>query len=140
MSGHIPPLIDEGILVAGRTQSFTRHMTDAANHAGDVVIATATAQAVKLKSLAVRANAAQTADLTSIAISCGAAKVVVLIDAVLGLRQNIAAQDQQVSWEGTVTLPVGGTIVITYAGTGATAVNLQVDVEYEAITDSGYLA
>ncbi|MFH1486488.1 MAG: hypothetical protein ABIH46_10480 [Chloroflexota bacterium] len=129
----------EEATVAGRTQSLTNNVTSAAN-AGAVTVATVTTQACKIKSVVVRANAAQTADLTSIAITGGTAGAVTFIDAVLGLRANIAATDQQVSWEGTVTLPTGGTIVITLVGTGATAVDLQVDIEYEAITSGGYLA
>ena len=125
--------------LAGKTQSFTKNNTSAAN-AGAVNVATVTTQAGKIKSVVVRANAAQTADLTSIKITCGTGGVVTLIDAVLGIRANIAATDQQVSWEGSVTLPVAGTIVITLAGTGATAVNLQVDIEYQAVTSGGYLA
>lgn len=125
--------------LAGRTQSFTRNITSAAN-AGAVTVATVTTQACKLKSVVVRANAAQTADLTSVAITCGAGGVVTIIDAIKGLRANIAAQDQQVSEQVEITLPVGATIVITLVGTGAGAVNLQIDLEGYAITDGGYLA
>ncbi len=128
----------EDTKIAGKPQSFTKNITSAAN-AGDVTVATVTTQACKLKSVVVRANAAQTANLTSIAITCGTLKVVTLIDAVLGLRQNIAATDQQVSWSGDVTLPVGGLIVITLVGAVGTAVNLQVDIEMQAIADGGYL-
>lgn len=127
--------------IAGKIQSFTYNCVSAAT-AGAVTFATVTAQACKIKSVVVRANAAQTADLTSIAITCGGAAGTTntLIDAALGIRANIAALDQQVAWEGTETLPVASFMVITLAGTGATAVNLQIDVELEAIATGGYLA
>ncbi len=103
-------------------------------------MATFTTQAGALQSVVVRSNGATTANLTSIAVYAGTSKVVTLIDAVLGLRANIAALDQQVSWEGEKTFPVGTLIVMTLTGVVGTAVNLQFDAKYEAIADGGYLA
>ncbi len=123
---------------AGKTQSFTKNITSAAN-VGAVTVATVTTQAVRIKSIVVRSNGALTADLTNITITGGAGAVVTFIDAVTGVRANIAAADQQVSWDGSVTLAATKTIVITLTGTGATAVDLQVDIGLEAITDGGYL-
>ena len=120
-------------------QVFTKNITSAAN-AGDVIVATITTQPCLIKSVVVRSNGATTADLTSVAVFGGAGKVVTLLDAVAGLRVNIAAADQQIAWVGAMTLAATKTVVITLAGTGATAVNLQVDVEYMAIADTGYLA
>jgi hypothetical protein len=117
---------------------FTKNITSAAN-AGDVIVATVTLQACLIKSIVVKANAAQTADLTYIIIAGGASKVVTFIDSVSGVIGNIAATDQQVAWIGAVTLDAADTIVITLAGSGATAVNLQITIEYEAIVDGGYL-
>ncbi|MDP2730417.1 MAG: hypothetical protein Q8O55_08035 [Dehalococcoidales bacterium] len=125
-------------LLAGNQQTFTKQITSAAN-AGAVTVATITTQACKIKSIVVRSNGATTADLTSIAITGGASAVVTFIDSTTGLRANIAAADQQVSWSGRATLAATKTIVITLAGTGATAVDLQVDIEYEAIVDAGVL-
>jgi hypothetical protein len=125
--------------VGGVAQVFTKQITSAAN-AGDVTVATATTQASMLKSCVVRANAAQTTNLGSITITCGTSKVITLIDIVTGVRGNIAATDQSVSWVGSVTLPVNATIVITLAGSGATAVDLQVTIEYLAIVSGGTLS
>jgi hypothetical protein len=125
--------------LAGVQQTFTKNITSAAN-AGAVTVATITTQACKIKSIVVRSNGATTADLTSISITGGASGVVTFIDSTTGLRANIAAADQQVSWEGRATLAATKTIVITLTGTGATAVDLQVDTEYEAIADGGYLS
>jgi hypothetical protein len=126
--------------IAGKTQSFTKNMTFLNNVGSDQTIATVTAQAMKIKSVVVRANTAQPAGLTSIAVYCGTSKVVTLIDPALGVLANIAATDQQVAWSGDVTLPVGHTIIMTPVGTTAVAVNFQVDVEGYAIADGGYLA
>lgn len=123
----------------GVTQVFTKNITSAAN-AGDVLVATITTQTCVIKRIVLRANAATTADLTNAAIYGGAGKVVTFIDSTVGLRANIAATDQQVAWVGGATLPATKTIVITLTGTGGTAVNLQIDVEYETIVDGGYLA
>ncbi|MFC1910460.1 hypothetical protein ACFLXC_04130 [Chloroflexota bacterium] len=123
----------------GVTQIFNKNITSAAN-AGDVTVATITTQACLIKRVVLRSNGATTADLTSAAIYAGASKVVTIIDAASGARANIAAADQQVSWTGAVALDATKTVVITLAGTGATAVNLDVDIEYEAIADGGYLA
>ena len=127
---------------AARLQTFQYHCTSAAN-AGDVVAATFTAQDCDIKALNVRSNGATTADLTSIAVFGGTGKVITFIAAVDGIRANIAAADQQVGWQtngGVITLPATHTIVITLAGTGATAVDLTMTIEYVATTDGGYLA
>jgi hypothetical protein len=120
-------------------QIFTKQITSAAN-AGDVTVATITTQPCQIESVVVRSNGATTADLTSIAISGGAGKVVVFLSAVEGIRANIAAADQQIFWEGAVTLAATKTIVITLAGTGATAVDLQVDTKYRPVVAGGTLA
>jgi hypothetical protein len=125
--------------LAGAIQMFTKNITSAAN-AGDVTVATITTQACLIKSIVVKANAAQTADLGSIIIAGGTSKVVTFIDIVTGVQGNIAATDQQVSWVGAAALDATDTIVITLAGSGATAVDLQVTVEYEAVVSGGYLA
>lgn len=125
--------------LAGSTMVFTKNITSAAN-AGDVTVATITTQPCFIKRIVLRSNGATTANLTNAAIYGGAGKVVTFIDSVTGIRANIAAADQQVSWEGVASFAATKTIVITLTGTGGTAVNLQVDIEYEAVTDGGYLA
>ncbi len=124
--------------LAGIEQIFTKNITSAAN-AGDVTVATITTQPCFIKRIVLRSNGATTADLTSAAIYGGAGKVVTFIDSTTGARANIAAADQQVSWVGAATFAATKTIVITLSGTGVTAVNLQVDIEFEAIADGGYL-
>lgn len=124
---------------AGKTQISRKQITSAAN-AGDVTVATISTQPCLIKSIVLRANAAITADLTSAAIYGGAGKVVTFIDAASGARANIAATDKQVFWVGAVAFGTGKTIVITLTGTGATAVNFQVTIEYEAAEDGGYLS
>lgn len=128
-----------GDTAVGRNRAFTLNITSAAN-AGAVTVATITTQACKIKSIVVRSNGATTADLTNITITGGAGTVVTFIDSVTGIRANIAAVDQEVAWVGAASLPATKTIIITLTGTGATAVNLQVDIEYEAIVAGGYLA
>jgi hypothetical protein len=88
----------------------------------------------------VKANDTQTTDLTYIIVSGGTSKVVTFIDQVSGVRDNIAATDQQVAWTGAVTLDATDTVIMTLIGSGATAVNLQVTIEYVAVVGGGYLA
>lgn len=127
----------------GQPQVFTKAITSAAN-AGDVTIATVTTQPVLIKSLTVHSDGATTADLTSIAISGGAGKVIEFITSTEGVKANIDAQDKQVSWpdlgSGGIYLPTGSTIIATLAGTGATAVDLNVVIEYVSTVNGGYLA
>lgn len=113
-------------------------ITPAAN-AGAVTIATVQGQACLIKSIVVRANAAQTTDLTGIAVTGGTSTVITFIDVVTGIRGNIAATDQQVAWIGSVELPAAATMVMTLSGSGATAVNLQVTIEYIPVLGGGYL-
>lgn len=126
--------------LSGVTQVIQVPVTSAAN-AGDVLLATVAGQECLIKKVNVRSNGATTVDLTNIGIYAGAGKVITLIDNVTGARANIAAEDQQEGSapEGGVALSVAKTIVITLTGTGATAVNLTVTIEYEACADGGHL-
>lgn len=138
-SGRLRDLIDSvGPQAAGKTQIIQVAVTSAAN-AGAVTVATITAQPCTIKSVVVRSNGATTADLTSITITGGAGGVVTFIDVATGARANIAAADQQVGWVGAASLVATKTLVITLAGTGATAVDLTVIVEYFANVVGGYL-
>ncbi|MDD4985454.1 MAG: hypothetical protein PHV11_10310 [Candidatus Bipolaricaulis sp.] len=136
----IHPAIAATLGGVGKTQVIQIPVTSAAN-AGDVLLATVTAQDCLIKKVNVRSNGATTANLTNIGIYAGAGKVVTLIDNVTGVRANIAAADQQVgnSPLGGVVLAATKTIVITLTGTGAAAVDLTVTIEYEACVDGGYL-
>jgi len=125
--------------LAGKTQAFTQNNTSAAN-VGDVLVATATTQRCMVKKVILRSNGVTTVDLTSAALYCNVGKVTTLIDAILGAKANIDVNGEQVSVTGAWDLAVGDTIVITLAGTGATAVDLQITIEYEAVVSGGYLA
>lgn len=121
-----------------KIQHFTKNITNAAN-AGDVTVATVTTQNCLIKSVVVRSNGATTADLTNIGLYAGESKVVTLIDTVAGVKANIDAENEQVSWTGSMILPTSKKVTITLTGTGATAVNLSVEIEYYTTTDGGYL-
>lgn len=125
--------------VRGNVQFITTAVTSAAN-AGDVTMATVTTQPCFLESVVVHSDGATTADLTSITIKCGAAKVVTIIDSTLGAKANIDAQDEQVAYTGAIYLPTGATVVMTLAGTGATAVDLNTVIKYRSCVNGGYLA
>lgn len=133
----------DGVVVKSGTavgQIQVHHMTDGdAANAGDITLATITTQACIIKSVVVRAQAAQTADLTSIQLRGGTGKVVTFIDAILGAADNFNATDKQVAWTGAVELDATKTIVMTLTGTGATAVNLDIVIEYMAATAGGTL-
>jgi len=118
---------------------FTKNITSAAN-AGDVTLATVTSQACFIKSIVVKANSTQTTDLIYIIVSGGSNKAITFIDQVSGIRANIADTDQQVSWDGSVQLDATDTIIITLTGSGSTAVNLQVTIQYMPAVSGGYLA
>ena len=129
---------DYSLHTAGRTFGFTENITSAAN-AGDVTVATVADGTCLIKSVVLRSNGATTADLTSAGIFGGAAKVITFLSAADAVKANLDADDEQVSWTGAVTLKDTKTIVISLVGTGATAVDFDVDIEYEAITDGAYL-
>ena len=126
---------------AGREQIITVPVT-AYGDAGAVVLATVTTQPVKVESIILHSDGVTTAELTSAAITGGAAGVIVFLSAVDAAVANINAQDEQVWWQGEgVYLPVAATIVITMVGTGHTvATDLNVVITYKATVDGGYLA
>ena len=124
---------------AGRTQIKEIPITAAAN-AGLTTLATITEQPCLIKSIVIRSNGATTADLTTAAVKGGASQAVTFINALDILQADIATEDDQVGWDGAVSLPATKTVVIDLQGTGATAVDLTATIEYVAVIDGGYLA
>lgn len=124
--------------VPGKTQIFEKSINSAAN-VGDVTVATVTFEQCMLKSLIIHADAAQTADMTTCEVTCGAAKVVSLIGVGDATQANLDAEDKQVKWTGAVWLEASKTIIISLVGGGATNVNLTIIVEYESCANGGYL-
>jgi hypothetical protein len=124
---------------AGKTQIFTKNITAAAN-AGVTTVGTITTQSCMIKRIVLKANGVTTADLTSAAIEGGASQVVEFISAATAVTASINADDEQVSFSGAVVLDATKTITIDLQGTGATAVDLDVIVEYCACTAGGYIA
>lgn len=124
---------------AGVTQIFQKVVQQAAN-VGAYTLATMTTQACLTKDIVVKAVTAAQADLTSAAVTGGAANAVTFLSATDAAKANIDAIDEQVSWSGAVELAATKTIVMTLAGTGVTAVNLLVTIRFEAVVDGGYLA
>lgn len=122
----------------GVTKILEVTMTSAAN-AGAVTIATITTQPCLIKSIVVHANAAQTANLTSCAVTGGASNVVTFINSATATQANLDAADKQVAWTGAVRLAATKTIVMTHVGVAATATNMTVTIEYEACIAGGYL-
>ena len=124
---------------AGRPQVFMKSVTSAAN-AGDITLATVTTSPCIIDSIVVHADTASQTDLTSAAVSGGAVKVVTFIDATDAAKANIDEADEQVAWTGAAYFGVGRTITMTLVGTGPTAVELFVSINYHANVDGGYLA
>lgn len=122
----------------GVTQFFTKNITAAAN-AGSTTVATITSQACMVKSIVLRSNGATTADLTSAAVKGGTSAAFVFISSDTAAQASIDATDKQVSWTGSATLDSTKTIIIDLQGTDVTAVDLDVDIEYFACFDGGYL-
>jgi parallel beta-helix repeat protein len=125
--------------LAGETQIIEVSITAAAN-AGVTTVATATTQPCLIKSTVIHADAGQTADMTSCALEGGTSQVVEFIGSGVATQANLDAADKQVAWTGAVRLAATKTIAIDLQGTGATAVDLTVTIEYEACVDGGYLA
>lgn len=129
--------VDERVM--GRTQVKEFSVTAAAN-AGVTNVATVTTQAVLIKSCVIHADAAQTVDMTSCGLFGGAGQVVELIAAAVAVQASLDAADKQVYANKTARLAATKTIDIDLQGTGATAVDLTVVIEYVACADGGYLA
>ncbi len=124
--------------IVGKPQIIEVIVTIAANAAA-TTIATITTQPCLIKSIVVHADAAQTADLTSLNVKGGASNVVTFIDDGTGAAANFDAADKQVAWTGAVRLAATKTITIDPTGTGGTALDLTVTIEYEACVAGGYL-
>lgn len=122
----------------GVTKILEVTMTSAAN-AGAVTISTVTSQPCLIKSIVVNANAAQTANLTSCAVTGGTSGAVTFIDSSIAIQANLDATNKQVAWTGAVRLEATKTIVMTYIGSAATATNMTITIEYEACIAGGYL-
>ncbi|MBC8315545.1 MAG: hypothetical protein H8E51_08575 [Bacteroidetes bacterium] len=129
----------QGILPVGVTQIMEVSVTAAAN-AGLTTLATITTQPCLLKSIVIHSDGATTADLTSAAVKGGASQVKEFISAATAAKANIDAANEQVSWTGAARLPATTTIVMDLQGTGATAVDLTVTIEYIPCVNGGYLA
>ncbi len=110
-----------------------------ASDSGDNIIFTVTGS-VLVKSIVVRATAAASANLTSIEVVAGSGKVISLITALDGARANIAAEDQQISWVGSIELGNGKTGICTYTGVGAGITAQLVTVEYIPMTSTSLLS
>jgi hypothetical protein len=123
----------------GKIQIIEVSITAAAN-AGVTTVATITSQPCLIKSIVIHADAAQTGDMTTCAVEGGVLQVVEFIGVGSATQANLDAADKQVPWTGAVRLAATKTITIDLQGTGATAVDLTVTIEYEACVDGGYLA
>ena len=123
---------------AGAPQFATEQVAVAAN-AGNTTVFTATTQPFILTSCVIRAAGVTTADLTSAALEAATAQTVELISAATAAVANINAAGEQVSWTGAVYLAAGETVNMDLAGTGGTAVDLQVTCSGHAVVDLGYL-
>lgn len=123
---------------AGRTQVLEVSVTSAAN-AGDVTLATVTTQPCIIDSIIIYAVTAQTANMTTCAVTGGASKVITFIGTGDATQANLNAIDKQISWTGSVRLSAAKTIVISLLGTGAAAVDLKVSIVYKASVTGGYL-
>ncbi len=122
----------------GVTKILEVSVTIAAN-ATATTIATITTQPCLIKSIVVHADASQTGDLTSLNVKGGASNVITFINDATAIQGNLDAADKQVAWTGTVRLAATKTITIDPTGTGATALDLTVTIEYEACVAGGYL-
>lgn len=127
--------------VAGATQIFEKSITSPAND-GNVLIGTITTQPCLIKSVVIHADAPSQVDLTSAAIYGGAAiatHTITFLSAADAVKANLDVADEQVGWTGAVRLAATKLLAIELLGTGATAVDLTVVVEYLATENGGYI-
>ncbi len=124
------------ITKVGETQYFEVSVTAAAN-ASDLTIGTAGSGNVVVTAIIVRADAAQTADLTNIAVLGMTSNVFTFIAAADMVQADLDATGKQVAWEGKGSLISGETIIMDFTGTGGTALNLTVTIEFEASSADG---
>ena len=122
--------------VAGKRQVFVKAITVAAN-AGATVVGTITTQPCVIESITIHANTAQTANLTSCAVTGGASGIITFINAAIAIQANLDTIDKQVSWTGSVRLGATKTIVITLVGIAATALDLTIIITYYSSAVSG---
>lgn len=120
----------------GVRQVFEKSITVAAN-AGATTVGTVTTQACVIESIIIHADAAQTTDLTTCAVT-GAAGSVTFIPTSIATQANLDTADNQVS-TGIISVRLAATktIVITPVGTGATALDLTVVVTYYSSSANG---
>ncbi|MCP3925058.1 MAG: hypothetical protein GY714_20970 [Desulfobacterales bacterium] len=123
----------------GVTQIKEVSITAAAN-AGVTTVATITTQPCLIKSVVIHADAAQTGDMTTCGLYGGTNQVVEFLGVADATQANLNAADMQVSWTGAVRFAASDTIAIDLQGTGATAVDLTIIIEYISCVDGGYLA
>lgn len=124
--------------MAGRGQTLQINVTLPANNAR-TVLATVVAQSCVIRYVIIRAKSAAPVDLTTCAISVGAADVVSLIGVGVATQANLDAVDKQVNSTNLVELAVGSTIVMDLQGTGSAPVDLVVTIGYEACVNGGYI-
>lgn len=123
----------------GVTQVFVKSITSAAD-AGDVTVATSHTGVI-LKSITVRTATGTCVDLGNIGVYAGAGKVLTLIDTTAGDVSNLNAVDKQVSWSGNVYLADTKTVIITLTndGSGSTAQDFSVVLEYISVSNDAYM-
>lgn len=124
--------------IKGKTKLLEVSITAAAN-ATSTTVATVTTQPCLIKSLVIHADTTQTVDMTSCAVEGGVGQVVEFIGVGDAIQANLSAADEQVYWTGAVRLAAGKLIYIDLQGTGATAVDLTIAIEYIPLTDGGHL-
>lgn len=122
----------------GVKQILQVSVTSAAN-AGDVALATVTAQPCLIETITVKADTASQTDLTSAAVKGGASKVITFLSSGIASVANLTAVDQQVTNETVIDLGVAKEIIMELVGTGATPVDLTVTIGYRACVAGGYL-
>jgi len=122
----------------GVTQILEVAITEALN-SGDKTLATVTGQACLIKSMVIHSVTAAHADMTTCAVTGGAAKVIEFIAVADATEANLDAIDKQVAWTGAVRLPATKTIIMSLVGVGANAADMIVTIEYEACVAGGYL-
>ena len=123
-------------MAAKINQIFTYQITSNAD-AGDVVMATSTDNVI-VHGLTIRSNGATTADFTSMAIYASAAKRITMLTDAQGVLANLVNNGNQIIVDyglSGVMLGNGETIIATMTGTGATAVDISVFINYSAVTN-----
>jgi len=123
---------------AGLKQYYYTEIEKPAN-SGNHTFAKAYGATVIVEDIIIEAVGAQTSDLVCLELSSGNASLISYFDATEGAQANLDVNGKQISWTGAQRISTTSWFTINLSGTGATNVDLYLDIGYRATSNNGYL-